>query len=191
VAHIDTPIALLCPQPQSLIWNFYHNPGDNCDLIEFGEAYRRKPCAFPTSAWELLDGIEDTNVLEVSLANALWNIPRDSISILHTHLLRYSFKYANMEQKLLTREQWAKNRLRVLHQLGVFEARSGALSAALMEQRVEKRHIIAKPIHPLAEGFGTPHLEESMARSVEVGGIVFHRVSGLEISGTNESGSIS
>jgi hypothetical protein len=50
-SHIDTPLALLRPQPQPLIWNFYHKHRNNCDLIEFGEAYRRKPCAFPTSAW--------------------------------------------------------------------------------------------------------------------------------------------
>ena len=32
---IDTPIALLRPQVRSLIWNFYHQKRDDCDMIEF------------------------------------------------------------------------------------------------------------------------------------------------------------
>jgi hypothetical protein len=178
-SHIDTPLALLRPQPRSLIWNFYHKHRNNCDLIEFGEAYRRKPCAFPTSAWQLLDGYENTEVSEVSLVNALWTIPRDSISVLHTHLLRDSSKYSSLKQKLLTREQWVQNRLRVLHQLDIFASLSGALSAALMEQRIEKRQIIAKSKHPLAEDYGDLHVGESY-KTVDAYGISFTLLSGRE-----------
>jgi hypothetical protein len=100
---IDTPMALLRPQPRSILWNFYHKKRDNCDIIEFGEAYRTKPCAFPTEPWEVLDGIEDTGRKEISLVDALWSIPRDSVSILHTHLLRGASQYSNPEQRALTK----------------------------------------------------------------------------------------
>jgi len=176
---IDTPLALLRPQPRSLIWNFYHRHRDNCDIVEFGEIYRRKPCAFPTEAWLLLDSIEDTGETKVSLVDALWSIPRDSVSILHTHLLRDSSVYSNTEQKVLTREQWVQNRLRVMHQLDVFASLSGALTAALMEQRIEKRHLIAKSAHPLAEDYGDFHAEERM-KIVDVGGRFIYSVSGRE-----------
>jgi hypothetical protein len=85
-----------------------------------------------------------------------------------------------MDKKLLTREQWVKIRLRVLHQLHVFEGLSGASRAARIEQRVMKRHTIAKSIQPLGEDFGTLHVEEIIARSVNVGGIVLNHVSGRE-----------
>jgi hypothetical protein len=84
-SHIDTPIALLRPQPQSLIRNFYHRYRDNCDFFEFGEA--AGSLLLSDIGIGMLDSIEDTNVLEVSLVNALLTVPRDSISVLHTHLL--------------------------------------------------------------------------------------------------------
>jgi hypothetical protein len=179
-SRIDTPIALSRPQYRSLIWNFYHKHRNNCDIIEFGESYRRKPCAFPTEAWELLDGIEDTGESKISLVDALWSIPRDSISILHTHLLRDSSKYSNLQQKALNKQQWIQNRHRVLHQLDVFTSIIGALTAALMEQRTEKRHLLTKAIHPIAEDYGTLCAEEKIVRVGDIGGTFIYFVSGRE-----------
>jgi hypothetical protein len=179
-SRIDTPIALLRPQHRSLIWNFYHKHRDNCDIIEFGEAYRRKPFAFPTEAWKLIDGIEDTESAKISSVDALWSIPRDSISVLHTHLLRDSSKYSNAEQKMLTIEQWVQNRLRVLHQLDVFASLVGAMTAALMEQCVEKRHLLHNTAHPHAEDYGTLRAEEKIVRFADVGGFVLYFISGRE-----------
>lgn len=179
-SRIDIPIALLRPQPRSLIWNFYHKKRDNCDIIEFGEVYRRKPCAFPTEAWQLLDSIGDTGAAKISLVDALWSIPRDSISILHTHFLRQSSTYSNAEQQVLSREEWVKNRLRVMHQLDVFASLCGSMTAALMEQRVEKVHLLEKYFPPPAEEFGVFHAEEKIVRVTDVGATSIYFVSGRE-----------
>jgi hypothetical protein len=177
---LDTPLAFLRPQYRSLVWSFYHKHIDNCDLIEFGEAYRRKPCAFPTAAWELLDGIEDTGETKISLIDALWSIPRDSISILYTHLLRDASQYSNLEQKMLTKQQWIQNRLRVLHRLDVFGSLCGALTAALMEQCLEKQHLLASSQHPLTQDFGTMYAEETIVRIGSIWGTSFYFISGRE-----------
>jgi hypothetical protein len=177
---IDTPIALLRPQPRSLIWNFYHKKRDNCDIIEFGEAYRTKPCAFPTESWEVLDGIEDTETTKTSLVDALWSLPRDSVSILHTHLLRGSSQYSNADQKALTKKQWVQNRLRVLHQLDVFASLTGGLAAAFMEQAVDKHHLFSKCYPISAEEFGILHVEESIVVLGVVGDFLIYFVSGRE-----------
>jgi hypothetical protein len=118
-------------------------------------------------------------VSEVSLVNALWTIPRDPIYILYTRFLSESSKYASLRKKLLTIEQWVQNRLRVLHQLDIFASLSDALIAALMEQRIEKRHIITKSKHPLAEDSGDLHLGESY-KTVDVCGISFSPLSGCK-----------
>jgi hypothetical protein len=47
-----------------------------------------------------------------------------------------------------------------MHQLHVFASLVGAMTAALLEQRVEKRHLIDQLCHPLAEGYGIFHAEE-------------------------------
>jgi hypothetical protein len=179
-SQVDTPMALRRPQPRSLIWNFYHRTRDNCDIVEFGEYYRRKSFAFPTDSWNKLDSINDAESEKISLVDALWSIPRDSISILHTHLLRNASKYSDSECKALTCKQWVQSRLRVLHQLDVFASLSGGLAAALMEQRIEKRHLLAKSTHPFADDYGTMHADESIVRIGEIGGILFHFVSGRE-----------
>lgn len=164
---IDTPIALLRPQTRSLICNFYHTKRDNCDLIEFGESYRRKRFAYPTDSWEMLDSVEDSGLITISLVYALWSIPRDSVSILHTHIFRSVSKYSNAEHQALAKEQWVENRLRVLHQLDVFASLRGGLAAALMEQRIEKRHLLTKCDSPNAEIYGTMHADENIVRAAQ------------------------
>lgn len=177
---IDTPIALLRPQPRSIILNFYRRKRDKCDIIEFGETYRTKPFAFSTESWEVLDGIEDMGAMKMSLVDALWSIPRDSVSILHSHLLRPSSKYANAQYEALTAEQWVQNRLRVLHQLDVFTSLSGGLVSALMEQSAEKRHLLSESFSPSAEEFGIIHAEEKIVKMGTVRGHLIYFVSGRE-----------
>lgn len=128
----------------------------------------------------MLDGIEDTETTKTSLVDALWSLPRDSVSILHTHLLRGSSQYSDAEQKALTKKQWVQNRLRVLHQLDVFASLTGGLAAAFMEQAVDKRHLLPKGFHISAEEFGILHVEESLVVLGFIGDFLIYFVSGRE-----------
>ncbi|KAF2661127.1 hypothetical protein K491DRAFT_477552 [Lophiostoma macrostomum CBS 122681] len=159
-ADIDTPIALLRPQTRSIIWNFYHKKRDYCDIIEFGEMFRTKLCEMPTESWEVLDGIDDGDTRSMPLVDALWSIPRDSISILQTHLLRHSFRYSTEDGKALSELQWYENRLRIFHQLDVFLSLSGALVKTLLEESIEKQHLLPKATFMNATTFGTLHATE-------------------------------
>jgi hypothetical protein len=156
-------MALLRPQPRSIICNIYHKKRDNCDIIEFGEVYRKKPFAFPTESWEVLDSVKDVEA-KMSLVDALWSVPRDSISILHSHLLCPSSKHSSAQDRALTAGQWAQNRLCVLHRLDVFASLSSGLASALMEQSVKKSIPFSAKFAALCEAAVTQRTTKYMAK---------------------------
>jgi hypothetical protein len=108
-ADIDTPIALLRPQARSLIWDFYHQKRDDCDMIEFVEQFKTKAYPAPTDAWEILCG-EDLllesdatqRINSLSIVDALWTIPHDSVSIFQTGLMRSWARHSDDEGRSLS-----------------------------------------------------------------------------------------
>lgn len=159
-ADTDTPIALLRPQWRSIIWNFYHNKRDYCDMIEFGERFRSTLGEMPTESWKVFDGTDDGDVQGMTLGDALWSIPRDSISMIQTHLLRHSCRYTTKEGRGLSEIQWYENRLRIFHQLDVFASLSGGLIRTLCEESVRQQHLLPDAIFSIASTFGTLHATE-------------------------------
>ena len=179
---IDTPIALLRPQPRSLLWNFYHRKRDNCDVIEFAEQFRTKACAAPTDAWEVLCD-EDVasqdhataRTHRVSMTDALWTIPRDTISILQTNLMRSWARHSDNEGHSLSPRQWVLNRLRVLHQLDVFASLcAGYAAAQLLELGSHHVELLSDYFYPPAATYGTLHVNEKVISLARHGmGIMF------------------
>ncbi|KAF2439509.1 hypothetical protein P171DRAFT_436152 [Karstenula rhodostoma CBS 690.94] len=159
---MDTALALLRPQRRSIVWNFYHEKRDYCDIIEFGEGFRTKSSPIPTDTWEVLDGIDDKEAQKVSLADALWSVPRDAISILQTHLHRSAPRYSTMEGKALSESEWYSNRLRVYYQLDVFLSLSGGLVRALSEQAAEKQNLIPEAFMINTIEFNILHASEKI-----------------------------
>jgi hypothetical protein len=166
---IDTPIALLRPQDRSLIWNFYHQKRDNCDMTEFAEQFRTKACPAPTDAWEILCD-EDvtseydaaTRTYRLSMIDALWTIPRDTVSILQTGLMRSWARHWDNEGRSLSPRQWVLNRLRILHQVDVFASLCSGLAAAIILELGNNIERLSRYYYPTAAMHGTLHVSEKV-----------------------------
>lgn len=164
---IDTPIALLRPSVKSLVWRYYHAKRDYCDMIEYAEQYRTKLCDMPTGAWEVLCAEDVTRESDqairrhsLALTDALWTLPRDTLSIVQTHLMRNRSRYSDTEGRNLNKQQWVSNRLRVLHQLDVFGCLCSSLSSAILEEVGKKPDMIPSYYFPQGDPHGTLHVEE-------------------------------
>ncbi|KAK8054983.1 hypothetical protein PG993_000210 [Apiospora rasikravindrae] len=174
---IDTPMALLRPQVKSLIWRYYHAKRDYCDMIEYAEQFRTKRCVMPTGAWEVLCD-EDiamgqdptTKSHELTLTDALWTIPRDTLSIIQTHLMRDWSRYSDTEGRKLNQHQWVINRLRALHQLDVFSCLCSSLLSAIIEEVGKTPDTFDPYYFPTGEAHGTLHVRE---RVIQYPGIMF------------------
>jgi hypothetical protein len=178
---IDTPAGNMYfeqrPQIRSIIWNYYRRKRDYCDIIEFSEQFRTRLCARPLVPWEVLDVTDNSSTPHNTLVDVLWALPRDSISILQTHLQRNSYRYSTNEGKAVSECDWYENRLRVLHQLHVFTSLSSGLARAIKEQAVERNLSQIRFLN--AKEFGTLYASEKI--TVYPG--AFYRVSGRERDG--------
>lgn len=159
---IDTPMALLSPQDRSLIWIFYHHKRDEHDIVEMGEILRSKPCWAPTDAWDVLcdehvpaneTTVATTNRL--SLSDALWSLPRDTLSIIQTQLMRSWAKHSSNEGRPLSPKQWVLNRLRTLHQLDVFASLCSSFAMATIMERATRPKLNLLSYGLDANRFGT------------------------------------
>jgi hypothetical protein len=166
---IDTPIALLRPQDRSLIWIFYHSKRDDYDIIEYAEKFRTNACPVPTDAWEILCGEDITSnhapagqANELSMADALWKLPRDTISILQIQLMRGWARYSSNEGRSLSPKQWTLNRLRILHQLDAFASMASGLVTAINLELEKKSEFFPLYCHPDSDVSGTLYVSEKV-----------------------------
>ena len=192
---IDSPqhwnLSLQC---RSIIWQFYGWSRDNCDLIEFTELQLRKesPEARKTLDVLLLQAPDaSTKILgdrgKADIANALWDLPRDSLSILQTHLLRRPEKYCTTEGFALTKEGWVKNRIQVLQQLDVFACVGGGLASAWLANFERYPEDLRELIFPDSEMYGTLRADEQMV-TIQLGPVNMRTVKGRSHDGWKETG---
>ncbi len=158
---IDAPAGQLeHPQIRSIIWNFYRLKRDYCDIIEFSEEFRVKSRAYPIVPWEIIDVAPENSTAHDTLVDALWALPRDSASILQTHLRRNSSRYSTKEGTAISESEWYENRLRVFHQLDVFTSLCSGFLRAVREQVIE-RALFSKVSFLDAKQFGTLYASET------------------------------
>lgn len=164
---VDTPLALLRPQHRSLVWRFYHDKRDHCDMIEYAEELFEKPHPASSVALKVICNYtvpqsENPAVSndELSTVDALWTLPRDTLSILQTHLMRSRARYSSREGYALTDKEWTLNRLRVLDQLSLFAATSSAFVCALIEEVAKTNLSYTRYLWPIGEMHGTLYVSE-------------------------------
>ena len=92
------------------------------------------------------------------LLDALWALPRDTMSILQFHVLRPSCKYSSCENLALSREEWIENRLRLFRQMDLFASLAGGFGAAVVEVVTKNPQSLATLCIPHARIFGTAHV---------------------------------
>ena len=181
----------LSMQCRSIVWQFYGWSRDNCDLIEFTELMIRRQSQDTRKALEVLllntpNKVSDAKG-KVDIANALWNLPRDSLSLLQTHLLRRPEKYCNAEGLALTKEEWVLNRLKVLQQLDIFACLGGGLASAWLAQFEQYPEDLRELIFPDSEMYGTLRADEQMV-TIQLGPMNMRTVKGRSFDGWKEIG---
>ena len=163
---IDTPIALLRPQPRSVVWRFYHGIRDNCDLIEYAESVTHKQASIPhhLRRVSVLQYPEPAAGASVDgLIDSLWELPRDTVSTLQMHLLRRREKYSSPQGYALTQCEWVTNRLQILQQLDVFGSLAGAWGSVWLAEFLRKPEgLLLKGSWPDAATYGTMHVNEKI-----------------------------
>lgn len=71
-----------------------------------------------------------TELYRTTTEDALWDLPRDSLSILQFHLRRPFAKYSTTTGQVFDEIQWMNGRFRVLQQLDIIACHAGALGGA-------------------------------------------------------------
>ena len=169
---IDSPqIGLRGTQCRSIVWQFYEWSRNKCDMIEYIERKIDQDLPNSHTSWEVLllqhPGSQDTNsttsvVQESVLVDALWYLPRNTASVLQTHLSRPREKYSNPTGHVLGRAEWVLNRLRILQQLDIFATLSGGLGAAWLARFEKHPEDLRKLIFPDSDMYGTLCADEKL-----------------------------
>ncbi|KAL7274319.1 hypothetical protein RUND412_002791 [Rhizina undulata] len=129
-------IGLQKPPNRSAVYKFYHRRLDNADLIDYAESLYRRGDA-PCKSWADLLFLGEENVTsdagstettsKLAPSEHVWELPRDTVSIIHTHLFRFPAQYSSSSGFVLTSSEWAANRLQAMRRLDLFATLAGAM----------------------------------------------------------------
>lgn len=166
-------------QINSLISLFSRRKRNQCDLIEFielalSEKHKARDfVADPDDCWHhsrwrelLLEPFEsasqqdDTGIESQELREVLWDLPRDTFSILQSHLLRPVQRYRTSGGIALNKSEWILNRLRLFRQMDIVASLTGSLGGAILEAFKLDRALISKVIFPKSRALGTIRADE-------------------------------
>ena len=170
-------------QPNSSVTQFCHENSSSRDIIDFLELEIHRAgrnggnaCFKDLSELALVipqPGAE--NYWELS-NNALWDLPRDSLSILQYHLLRPSSRYSTTSGQAFDETQWTQSRLRALQQLDTIASYTGALGSALLDLFHREPNITSKVAIPKSRIFGSLRADEKV-RIIRSGNMVGYVIS--------------
>ncbi|KAL9627503.1 MAG: hypothetical protein Q9204_006518 [Flavoplaca sp. TL-2023a] len=117
-----------------------------------------------------------TEVYRTTAEDALWDLPRDSLSILQFHLRRPSARYSTTTGQVFDETQWMNGRLRVLQQLDIIACYAGALGLALLEMFRQEPAMVNQVVIPKSRIFGSLRSNEKV-RVIRSGGLVSYIIS--------------
>ena len=171
-------------QPNSSVTNFCHknsSDGDIIDFLELGihQAGRNggNSCFKDLSELALVTPQPSLENYRELSNNALWDLPRDSLSILQYHLLRPSSRYSTISGQAFDETQWNQSRRRMLQQLDTIASYTGALGSALLDLFHREPNITSKVAIPKSRIFGSLRADETVriVRSGRMVGYVIGR----------------
>lgn len=116
---------------------------------------------------ELLLGCTDkvdcgTKEITEEILDGLWELPRDTMSLIQFHLLRPSTKYSNSQNQPLAADDWIDNRLRLFRQHDLFASLAGGFGAAVIDVLSHNPWILNHLAIPHARVYGTAHASENI-----------------------------
>jgi hypothetical protein len=159
-------------QPNSIVGKFIQNKYVQGDLIEFLELRMLQTQKHKKRNQDnMFESLEELVLVTPKLGStsssaavmeALWELPRDTLSILQFHLLRTPQRYCTTTGQSLTHKQWMESRLRLFQQLDVFSALTGAFGSALLSLFSRKPDLIAKVTIPKSRVYGSARADEKV-----------------------------
>ncbi|KAL8877568.1 MAG: hypothetical protein Q9198_004437 [Flavoplaca austrocitrina] len=170
-------------QPNSCVTKFCEQIGSTEDIIDFleleidqAELGSGNHIFKDLKELALITPQPHTEVYRTTAEDALWDLPRDSLSILQFHLRRPFAKYSTATGQNFDETQWMDGRLRVLQQLDIIACYAGALGLALLEMFRQKPDLVNKVEIPKSRIFGSLRSNEK-ARVARSGGLVRYIIS--------------
>lgn len=155
--HIEG-LGISIDQPNSAFSRFFRSKSTDLDVVEYLEAaQQRAPKSFPNWLSQLIicgNTDMDTNSSLADASDALWELPRDAISLLQSHLLLPAHKYCTASGQPLTDSQWIENRLRILRLLDIFSSLTGGLGNALLSMFSSTPSLISEVTIPKSRIYG-------------------------------------
>ncbi|KAI4231348.1 MAG: hypothetical protein LQ349_005673 [Xanthoria aureola] len=156
-------------QPNSCVAKFCEKIRSTEDIIDFLEReFGRREVKNGNPLFEYLKELAlvtpQPNVEDYlrTADDALWDLPRDSLSILQHHLLRPFTRYSTVTGRLLDEDQWTKGRLRLLKQLDTIACYTGALGSALLDMFYREPDMISQITIPKSRIFGSLRSDEKV-----------------------------
>ena len=165
-------------QPNSCVSKFCSDSFSDGDIIDFLESEIRQAnrkdgnlCFKNLSELALLTPQPDSEDHQRLSNNAIWDLPRDTFSILQYHLLRPSSKYWTISGPKFDELQWTQSRLRLFDQLDILASCTGALGCALLDRFYQDPNLISIVTIPKSRIFGSLRADEKV-RVVRSGSMV-------------------
>lgn len=183
-------------QHRSIIWQFYETSRNNLDLIEFTERTLEQVSSDKSTSWEVLlqrpmlasaKSCAAEELPKSIIVDALWELPRDTMSLLQTQLLRRRERFSSPEGYALTKEEWITNRLKVLQQLDIFACLAGGMGLAWLAEFEQYPEDLKELVFPHSDMYGTLHASERI-RVVQLGPVRVARVYGRQMRMWKEVG---
>ncbi|KAI1125634.1 hypothetical protein F5Y10DRAFT_227211 [Nemania abortiva] len=148
-------------QPHSLLTRYFSKTRFGGDLVDFLDIQIQANDASRKYAVFLLKrgAMADKNN-RIESFNAMWEMPRDTLSILQFHLSRDQSRYVSSAGGKLNDADWVENRLLLLLLSDIFSSLSGALGASLLKLVTSNSDLVSRIVLPKARVLGTARLGE-------------------------------
>ena len=161
-------------ESNSIISTFCQRQRHQCDLIDHVELNSRrlqddrKNSVHESEEWHELrlapniPGLGDLTKTQRDKMtfDKLWELPRDTLSMLQFHLLRPAHRYQSYDGIIMAKSQWIENRLRLTRQLYFFSVFAGGLGAALLNILHREPSLLSRIHIPKSRVFGTIRADE-------------------------------
>ena len=165
-------------QPNSSVAEFCHKGAFDTDVIDFLEIEIEladrgdgNPSFVNLSELALVTPQLNFEESQEVFQNTLWDLPRDTFSILQFHLMRPYSRYSTVSGQAFDDVQWLRSRLRTLTQLDIAASYTGALGSALLSAFYTQPSLTSKVTIPKSRIFGSLRADEKV-RIIRSGGIV-------------------
>jgi hypothetical protein len=150
-------------QPRSVLTKFFLEQHFGGDLVDFLEA--RTEDNDEAQSYETLllrHGALGSCTGLPATYDALWEMPRDTLSILQFHICRGRARYVSTARLIPDHRAWIENRLLLLLFSDIVGSLSGALGSALLGLFIRRPDLISRIVMPKARVLGTVRVGEQL-----------------------------